>query len=108
MANEATAIDWAKITGTTADRLRKPKIPAVPAPIVKLAQASYDSKEVKKFRFPDGTDLKVVEEFATHLRNAGHHTDPLTSVSAVIDPEGEDDKLLVTWKAGGRRGKSTA
>lgn len=105
---ENTAVDWGKITGTTADRLRKPKVPAVPGPIVKLAQASLDTSEVKKFRFPDGTELKVVEEFATHLRNSGHHTNPLSSVSVAIDPEDEGDKLLVHWKAGGRRGKSSA
>lgn len=108
VANTAAAVDWSKITGTTADRLRKPKIPAVPAHIVGLAQASLDSNEVKKFEFPASVDKAVVEEFARHLRNSGHHTKPLSSVSAVIDPEETGNDHLVHWKAGGRRGKASS
>lgn len=107
MADEATAevkYDWSKINGSTADRLRAPKIIPVPAHIVKLAQASYDDGEVKKYRFPDGTPEKVVEEFAEHLKNAGLHTEPNTSVQPVIDPENEGDLLRIHWKAGLRRG----
>lgn len=106
MAEEA--VDWGAITGKTVERLRKPKIPDVPAAIVKLAQASYDEGTVKSYQFAKSVDEKVVEKFASHLRNAGHHTSPLTSVSAVIDPEDDGNKHLVHWKAGGRRGKASS
>lgn len=107
--------DWGEITGQAVRRLKARKIPPVPAPIVRQAQRSWDGvpdpeNEGEKlhslhFEFPSE---KVAADFAKHMRNAGHHTTPKTTVSVVIDPENEGNKKLVGWKAGTRRGPGEA
>ena len=118
---ENQTMDWSKITGKTVERLRASKITPVPEHIVKLAQRSFDSGENIEW---DAASLvkdaeqaiKVAAEFAKHMRNAGNHTTPQSSVSVVIGPEDLDDEgnrvkladTVVRWKAGKRRGKAAA
>lgn len=108
---ETTAHDWTSITGHAVRRLKAPKITPVPEPIVRQAQRSYDGVPDEK---NEGELLHVLEhdfkndekaaEFAKLIRKAGDHTTPLTSVSAVIDPENDGSKSVVRWRAGARRG----
>lgn len=118
---ESTAIDWTKITGKNVERLRASKVTPVPGHIVKLAQESYTSgtnKEVDFAALVKDADKAVATaaEFAKHMRNAGNHTTPPTSVSVVIGPEDFDERgerikladTVVRWKAGKRRGKAAA
>lgn len=105
--------NWDGITAKTTDRLRKLKIPDVPAPIVEQAQRAYDGVKDPKtgetlhilsHRF--GSDAQA-EAFAKHVRNAGYHTIPLSTITAVIDPMDTGDKRLVHWQGGKRRGRNT-
>jgi hypothetical protein len=118
---ESTAIDWSKITGKNVERLRASKVTPVPAHIVKLAQASFDQGTNMEFDFSNlikdaEQAVATAAEFAKHMRNAGNHTTPATSVSVVVGPEdlneaGDRVKLadhVVRWKAGKRRGKAAA
>lgn len=119
MADENTAAvveyDWSGVSAQAVERLRAPKVPDVPAAVVKLAQASYDG--VTNAKDPEGEKLHVMrhrfgsdkeaEAFAKHMKNAGLHTTPLTSVSVVTDPDNSGDNRTVTWKAGARRGRQT-
>lgn len=118
---ENQAMDWTKITGKNVERLRASKVTPVPDHIVALAQASYDQGTNKEFDFAGlikdaDKAVATAAEFAKHMRNAGNHTTPQTSVSVVIGPEdfdadGERIKLadtVVRWKAGKRRGKAAA
>lgn len=109
--------DWTAVTGRAVRRLKAPKIVPVPEPIVRQAQRSYDG--VQDPENPEGDLLHVLEhdfkdkakaaEFARLMRKAGDHTTPLTSVSAVIDPENDGSETVVRWRAGNRRGaKATA
>lgn len=115
--------DWSKVNGQAVERLRAPKVYDVPAQIVKLAQASWDGVPLRRDGKPvlddDGQPVvthnmrhdfgkgneAVAEAFATHMRHAGDHTEPLTSVSAVLDPDGDGSVYVVSWKAGKRRGR---
>jgi hypothetical protein len=112
---EKPAFDWSKITVHASKRLRAPKVPPVPDAIVALAQASWDgvpdpedaegeSLHVLRHEF---SDEAVAKEFAKHMKNAGAHTTPLTSVTVVPDPEKTGNVKLVAWRAGTRRGKQT-
>lgn len=118
MAETAT-MDWSKITGKTVERLRASKVTPVPAHIVSLAQASYAqgaNKEVDFALLIKDADkaLATAAEFGKHMRNAGNHTTPPTSVSVVIGPEDTDENgariklpdTVVRYKAGKRRGKA--
>jgi hypothetical protein len=107
--------DWTGVNGQAANRLRAPRIPDVPAPIVKLAQKSWDGEEIEvddekvvthvlRYDFGKGNE-EMAAEFAKQMRNAGHHTTPLTSVQAAIDPDGDGSKHIVAWQAGQRRGR---
>lgn len=115
--------DWSKVNGQAVERLRAPKVYDVPAKIVELAQASFDGVPLRRNGKPvmdaNGEPVlthnmrhdfgagyeKMAEEFATHMRHAGDHTTPLTSVSAVIDPDNDGSAHVVSWKAGNRRGR---
>lgn len=113
MADKPDTFDWAEVSGRTVERLRKPKIPDVPTPIVRQAQRSYDGVQD-----PQNADVKlhVLEHqfeneakaaaFAKLMKNAGHHTTPLTSVSVAVDPEDNGNTKLVRWRAGARRGRT--
>ncbi len=118
---ETPTYDWSGVTGQAVERLRAPKITPVPDKIRELAQLSYDGKpfikngklvldkdeksillHVLRHRF--GSDAEAAA-FAKAMRKAGDHTTPLTSVSAVVDPDRKKDMRTVSWKAGTRRGK---
>lgn len=108
---QAPDFDWAEITGQAVKRLKKRKVKPCPAPIVRQAQRSWDGVPNPE---NDGELLHVLEhvfpteeraaEFAGHMRNAGAHTVPPTSVSALIDPDEDGSTRLVRWRAGARRG----
>jgi hypothetical protein len=103
--------DWTGLAGTAVERLRAPKVEPVPEPIVQLAQQSWDGvgegeNKLHVLRFEFG-DAETAAEFARLARKAGEHTTPLTSVTAVIDPDGNDNLKAVTIKAGVRRGRAT-
>lgn len=109
---ETKVFDWTGITAKATDRLRAPKIPDVPAPIVEQGQRAYDGVKDEKtgellhilsHRF--GSDEQAAE-FARLVRNAGHHTTPLSTITAVVDPMNTGDNRLVHWQGGKRRGRN--
>jgi hypothetical protein len=83
---------WNQVEGQFVDTLRASKVEPVPAEIVKLAQKSLDGEPG-----PDGSlrhayhvELPTVEQasaFEKHMRNAGAHTTPVSSVTVVRDPD---------------------
>lgn len=104
--------DWSGITARPAVRLQKEKIKDVPKSIVKHAQDSYDGvmhqgelRHVLVHEFPNE---ELAAQFAKHMKNAGPHTTPETSISVVIDPDADGNKRLVSWRAGKRRGRKAA
>lgn len=117
--------DWGPMTARRVDNLRAPKIPDVPARIVELAQESYDGKPVYAedgktplvdeagnpilghvMEYDFGPDnVEMAREFAKHMKNAGLHTQPLSSVSVAPDPENDGREHVVRWKAGERKGR---
>jgi hypothetical protein len=118
--------DWGTITAHAVEKLRQPKTPpAPPSQFIALAQRSYEG--VTDPRNSDGPRLHVLTfDFGTperaqkamkHLRDAGAHTTPPTSVRIVADPEREwtthpetGEKVwgpevsptTLAWKAGSR------
>jgi hypothetical protein len=99
--------NWDGITAEPTERLKKRKVVPVPASIIKQAQRSYDGvdgKHVLHYTFPTE---EIAAAFVKHMRNAGEHTTPPTSVSAAIDPDETGDKRHVAWRAGKRRGRNT-
>lgn len=98
-----TEFDWGKITGTAIARLRAPKVPPVPEPLVKLAQKSWDEETVLKYHF-DSEEKAAA--FAKLMRKAGAHTTPVTTVSVSVDPEETGDPKIIAWKAGKKRGRT--
>lgn len=129
---------WAGLEATFVTKLRETKTEPVPDEIVKLAQRSLTGID------QNGTKLHAMQlefetaeratAFAKHMRNAGPHTDPASSISVVIDPErrkvqdttadgkprfNDEGKAvmvdgpavnpkLVAFRAGPRRGKAPA
>src|SRR5215469_5625571 len=106
-----TSYDWKQVTGRTVERLRAQKVKPCPPAIVRLAQQSWDRGEIKQWHAPT---VEIAAEFAAHLKNAGPHTVPETSMSVVInpDPDGKFGEkttdLDVSWKAGAKRGRPAA
>jgi hypothetical protein len=103
--------DWEDVEGQAVERLRTPKPVAVPASIVRQAQRSYDENAnmEKSFYTEDGEpNPERAAKFAKHMKNAGLHTDPHTSLSVFIDPDNNGSTHVVTWKAGGRRGRAAS
>lgn len=108
---ETAGYNWGEVTGRAVRRLKAPKIVPVPEAIVRQAQRSWDGVPDPE---NEGGKLHVLEhdfkddakaaEFAKLMKKAGDHTTPVTSVSAVIDPENDGSKSVVRWKAGARRG----
>jgi hypothetical protein len=131
--------EWDGLNAQFVTTLREQKVEPVPEPIIKLAQRSLDG-------IPHPTDEGVVlhamqlefetearaAAFARHMRNAGLHTSPASSITVVIDPERrkvpktEDGRevvnetgrpvmvpgpavnpRLVAWRAGARRGRNS-
>lgn len=106
--------DWEGVTGAAVERLKAPKTPAIPAPIVAQAQRSWDGVDdpknpgnklhVLEHQFKKGEEAKA-EAFAKLMKKAGALTVPPTSVSVVVDPDGKGNTLLISWRAGKRRGR---
>lgn len=128
---------WSSMTVHAVDRLRAPKVAPVPDAIVKLAQTSYEG--VMDPSNPEGERYHVLRHtfdteeraaaFFKLIKKAGAHTTPMTSVTAVVDPDNlheahgrnvyrqetgsdaTDAELIelggrtVAWKSGVRRGK---
>lgn len=114
--------DWSEIEGRAVRRLKGKKIHPVPAAIVRQAQRSYDG--VPQFDDETGEPIFLRDgshyiehslrwqfesperaaQFAVHMRNAGAHTTPVTTVQVKIDPEKDGNTGLVEWKAGVRKG----
>ena len=121
---DAPGFDWGTVTGHAVELLKAPKIPDVPAEIIRQAQRSYDGvplrdKEGTEIKDSDGAVVvthnlhhtfpsdEMAAAFAKHMKNAGLHTVPRASVTVVIDPLSSGDKKTVGWKAGKRRGRAT-
>jgi len=108
-------VDWSFVGGTATKRLRAPKVEPVPDAIVALAQKSWDG--VEDPQDPEGerlhvlrhefSDEAVAKEFSKHMRKAGEHTTPMTSLTVLHDPDKTGNEKIVAWKAGTRRGRQT-
>lgn len=136
-----TANEWGDLEAQFTTKLRDVRTEPVPEPIIKLAQKSLNGQP-----HPDDPERKLhamqlefdtpekAAAFAKHMRNAGLHTKPPSSVTVIIDPErgtvqdkNEDgspkvnDKgkpvmvpgdpvnpRKVAWRAGQRRGRAVA
>jgi hypothetical protein len=113
---ESKEHNWAGLTARTATLLKAPKIPPVPQEIVDLAQRSFDGvkdgegedAEVNHVLAHEFKSEEMAAEFAKHMKNAGHHTTPKSSVSVAVDPMDTGNKKLVHWKAGTRRGRAAS
>lgn len=107
--------DWGDITAKPAERLKARPVKPVPPAIVRHAQRSYEgvphpddeNKTVHVLTHTFDSEEKA-EAFAKHMKNAGDHTTPPTSVSVAVDPDGTGDKKTVAWRAGKRRGRGAA
>jgi hypothetical protein len=135
--------EWEGLNAQFVTKLRDEKIEDVPEQIVKLAQASLDGQpkpddpgvlmHAMQFTFTseptDAENVAKATAFAKHMRNAGAHTKPPSSITVLQDPErvkvqatenGEplfrDGKPVmvpgpavnpakVAWRAGARRGR---
>jgi hypothetical protein len=134
--------EWDGLEAQFVTKLREDRVEPVPAPIVRLAQLSLDGTT-----HPDNPDVTLhamqrefesVERaaaFAKHMKNAGPHTNPPSSVTVAVDPNrtkvqarnaetgellfkdnGKPDMVpgpsvnprLVAWRAGARRGRAAA
>lgn len=139
-AVQSEETEWDSREAVYVTQLRETKIEPVPAPIVALAQKSYDGApdpdhEGQKLHAMQLTFETVARAiaFERHMRNAGPHTTPPSSVTVVRDPNrkkvaqtgpdgnvvmGENGKPvmvpgpavnpnLVAWRAGIRRGRKS-
>ena len=83
---------WGDVEGTFVDTLREKKVEPVPPEIVRLAQKSFDGVDG-----PNGTKLhamhlefptaEMAQAFEKHMRNAGDHTKPVSSITVIRDPD---------------------
>jgi len=122
--------DWGNLEAKARVSLREPRTAPVPDAIVRQAQRSYEGvahpqdpdrlMHVLTYEFPTEEHAAA---FAAHMKNAGAHTTPATSVTVVIDPdrtktrETRDDGTtetvlgppvnprVVAWRASERRGR---
>lgn len=131
--------EWSGLEARFVTSLRDTRVEPVPEPIVKLAQRALDGaphpddpeKTVHAMEITFETPEKA-QAFARHMRNAGLHTTPKSSITVVVDPESvkvakldesgqpvfnEAGKAVmvpgapvnpakVAWRAGLRRGRS--
>lgn len=103
-------VSWETITPMFGARLREPKKPAKPSDhAITQAQKSYNGEEhdgetwhVLTHRFPS---VEMAEAAADELKRAGSYTNPESTVTVVIDPQNSGDKRIVSWRAGGKRGR---
>lgn len=90
-----TMSEWDALEAEFVTTLREQRVEPVPDPIVKMAQRSLDG--VTKGEGEDAVTLHSMQltfdseakaaAFAKHMRNAGLHTNPVSSVTVVVDPE---------------------
>jgi hypothetical protein len=90
--------EWGKLEAQFVTSLREVKTEPVPDQIVRLAQASLNGRPTGE-QDKDGSPVLMhamsitfetperAEAFARHMRNAGPHTIPQSSVTVVVDPE---------------------
>jgi hypothetical protein len=137
MANE-----WDDLQAEFVTTLREQRVEPVPEPIVKLAQRSLtgvrtgpdeDNPVMHAMQLTFDSEAKAAA-FAKHMRNAGMHTSPVSSITVVVDPErgkvpsvtadgeavlnGDGKPVMVpgpavnpckvAWRAGQRRGRGSA
>lgn len=110
--------NWEAFEAVTVERLREPKVQPVPAGIIKQAQ-----RAVTGVTAPNGEVMHTLEyefpakelaiEFAKHMKHAGQHTNPVSTITVLVDPQGvakgsEVNPNLVRWQAGKRRGRAAA
>lgn len=132
--------EWGGLEATFVTSLQETRVEPVPDPIVKLAQRALDGaphptdpdKTIHAMEITFETEAKA-EAFARHMRNAGLHTTPKSSITVKIDPESQKVPKLdengqtvyndngravmvpgppvnprkVAWRAGLRRGRQT-
>lgn len=135
--------EWGDLEAQFVTRLRDEKVEPVPAPIVALAQASLNGHPTGE-KDSDGNEIRLhamqrefetaerAAAFAKHMRNAGKHTTPPSSITVLVDPnrekvqarhaetgqllvkaDGKPDMIdgpvvndrLVAWRAGAKRGR---
>lgn len=132
--------DWGTVEAGFVEKLREEKTEPVPEPIIKLAQRSRngqvhpDNPELVKHAMHVTLESEAkAQAFAKHMRNAGAHTTPPSSITVVVDPDRKkiqattDDGVLrwtddgkplmtagppvnprkVAFRAGPRRGKTS-
>jgi hypothetical protein len=132
--------EWGGLEAAFVTTLREQHAEPVPEQIIRYAQMSYDGRP-----HPDNPALLLhamqyefetperAQAFARHMRNAGAHTRPPSSVTVVVDPQRRKTEAvdadgqpvvkdgkpvmvlgpavnprLVAWRAGARRGRGNA
>lgn len=137
--------DWDGLNAQFVMTLREQKTEPVPAEIVRLAQQSYDGVphpqdpgsllHAMQLDFSDRGGTARAIAFEKHMRNAGPHTKPPSSITVVRDPQRKQvarldengkeilnaktgkpvmepgpavNPNLVAWRAGARRGRAAA
>lgn len=117
MTDTPEPYDFGAFEASVVERLVAQKIQPVPSAIVRHAQRSLDgvphpkdpskTMHVLSHEFPTP---ELAAEFAKHMRHAGNHTNPLSTVSVAIDPDNPDrggtpvNPCKVAWRAGARKG----
>lgn len=132
--------DWDGLEAQFVTTLREQRVEPVPEPIVKLAQKSLDGithpqnpeAKLHSMQLTFDTAAKAIA-FERHMKNAGLHTTPQSSITVVRDPErGKVQQMQdgqpvvndkgkpvmvpgpavnpnkVAWRAGARRGRAAA
>lgn len=115
--SEYSGFDFGDVEGQHVEKLRAPRVQPVPDSIVQLAQRSLngmihpdDPKKIMHamtHQFQPGEEAKR-DAFVKHMRNAGMHTTPPSSVTVVTDPDRNGNDLRVAWRTGARRGRATS
>jgi hypothetical protein len=84
--------EWGDLEAKFVTTLRSVKTEPVPEEIIKLAQRSLDGHKLADGSLMHAMQLKFetaerATSFAAHMRNAGAHTRPVSSITVVQDPE---------------------
>lgn len=88
--------EWGGLEAKFVTSLRETKVEPVPGPIVKLAQRALDGEphpdDPERIMHAMELEFETADRaaaFAKHMRNAGLHTTPPSSVTVVVDPESQ-------------------
>lgn len=88
--------EWGGLEAKFVTSLRETKVEPVPGPIVKLAQRALDGEphpnDPERIMHAMELEFETADKaqaFAKHMRNAGLHTTPPSSVTVVVDPESQ-------------------